>query len=467
MCVFLQKIRRSKKMKRGGPTKKEEKRFSMYRRNSQRRAVESLDNLWESVHEEMRNRMRRRNDDEIRNDDNDSIDGDKDAVTPSTPERNLDLLTEPVSASSPLADTRVLLLESRVLDEVEKNRKIRADCIERESKLLKELEIARKNATNELETARKMYEDKIRIESIRAEKRKEAALRSAEEKRKSDLALLRHELTEQMNRAIQETRQDMIIKTLLRRRISKTPESEFVHVRGASSSPRGIGVTKFESDTLKTWEQVVRRMLRSTITNNRSLYGANIGSHEDGDFHEAFRAFDRDGNGRISLNELADAFQRLDLGLSEKQISIILKHSDTDDDGTISYDEFVNLVDPNRNMKSTSPSSTTSKSKTLEELAEGSPIVVKRKWKKEFGNPSDDDLKLYVWCSLHHNIYHARKSLENTNARTQIGTISDLPLLDMRIILKGTIRRWKKIWTTSMMMMRRRRKSFWFPMRMT
>ena len=39
--------------------RKEEKRFSMYRRSSQRRAVESLDNLWESVHEEMRNRMKK------------------------------------------------------------------------------------------------------------------------------------------------------------------------------------------------------------------------------------------------------------------------------------------------------------------------------------------------------------------------------------------------------------------------
>ena len=151
----------------------------MYRRSSQRRAVESLDNLWESVHEEMRNRMKRRT-----NDDNDSIDGDENATAPSTPERNLNLLTEPVSASSPLADRRVLLLESRVLDEVEKNRRIRADCIERESKLLKELEIARKNATDELETARKMYEDKIRIESfeLRREKRLHFAVRRRRER---------------------------------------------------------------------------------------------------------------------------------------------------------------------------------------------------------------------------------------------------------------------------------------------
>ena len=161
------------------------------------------------------------------------------------------------------------------------------------------------------------YEDRLRIESIRAEKKKETELRVAEERRKSELALLRHELTEQMNRAIQETRQNMIMRTLLRRRMSNTPESELLPERGTSSSPRGNSqqFTKFERDTLKTWEQVVRRMLRSTITNNRSLYGAHIGSHEDGDFHEAFRAFDRDGNGRISLSELADAFRRLDLGM--------------------------------------------------------------------------------------------------------------------------------------------------------
>jgi hypothetical protein len=309
--------------------KKVEKRFSVNRRSSQRRAVEDLDKLWKGVHEEMRKKMKRRG----RHDDNDSIEDEDEA--PRTPEKPLDFLTARISASSPLADKRVLMLESRVLDEVEKNRRVRAECIQRESEMLKELELARKNATKELETARRMYEDKLRIESIRSEKRKEAALRSAEEKRKSDLALLRHELTEQMNRAIQETKQNMIMKTLLRR-MSSVPESPVV-VRGISTSPRGgsrLPTTKFERDTLKTWEQVVRRMLRSTITNNRSLYGAKIGSHEDGDFHEAFQAFDRDGNGRISLSELADAFRRLDLGLSEKQISIILKHADLDHNGT-------------------------------------------------------------------------------------------------------------------------------------
>ena len=195
------------------------------------------------------------------------------------------------------------------------------------------------------------------------------------------------------DRAIQETRQNMIMKTLLRRRMSNTPESSEFAPDVVRAHHLEVLMSRNLRDTLKTWEQVVRRILRSTITNNRSLYGENIGSHEDGDFHEAFRAFDRDGNGRISLSELADAFRRLDLGLSEKQISIILKHSDTDDDGD-TYDEFVNLVDPSRKMLVAE--STTSKSKTLEELAEGSPIVVKRKWEKEFGNPSDEDLKSYV-----------------------------------------------------------------------
>ena len=131
-----------------------ERRFSTNRRSSQRRAVESLDNLWKSVHEEMRNRMKSR---DRRNDDNDSLDGEETTVPPRTPEKNLNLLTEPISASSPLADKRVLMLESRVLDEMEKNRRIRADCIQRESEIVKELERARKNAAEELETARKVY----------------------------------------------------------------------------------------------------------------------------------------------------------------------------------------------------------------------------------------------------------------------------------------------------------------------
>ena len=66
-------------------------------------------------------------------------------------------------------------------------------------------------------------------------------------------------------------------------------------------------------------------------------------------------------------------------------------------------------MDPTRKMLVAE--STTSKSKTLEELAEGSPIVVKRKWEKEFGNPSDEDLKSYVGITPSSKIY--RKSLEH------------------------------------------------------
>jgi len=52
-------------------------------------------------------------------------------------------------------------------------------------------------------------------------------------------------------------------------------------------------------------------------------------------------------------------------------------------------------VDPTRNSKAFSPEKMASKNKTLEELAESSPIVVKKKWNKEFGNPTQEDLQNY------------------------------------------------------------------------
>ena len=52
-------------------------------------------------------------------------------------------------------------------------------------------------------------------------------------------------------------------------------------------------------------------------------------------------------------------------------------------------------MDPTRNSKAFSPEKMASKNKTLEELAESSPIVVKKKWNKEFGNPTQEDLQNY------------------------------------------------------------------------
>lgn len=54
-----------------------------------------------------------------------------------------------------------------------------------------------------------------------------------------------------------------------------------------------------------------------------------------------FRAFDRDGNGFITAVELAHSMARLGHALTVKELTEMIREADTDNDGRISYPEFV------------------------------------------------------------------------------------------------------------------------------
>ena len=59
---------------------------------------------------------------------------------------------------------------------------------------------------------------------------------------------------------------------------------------------------------------------------------------------EAFKIFDKDGNGVISSKELRNVMQVLGESLSEEECEEMIKEADIDGDGYINYDEFVNFV---------------------------------------------------------------------------------------------------------------------------
>ena len=57
----------------------------------------------------------------------------------------------------------------------------------------------------------------------------------------------------------------------------------------------------------------------------------------------AFNAFDKDGSGKISLDEIAQIFNNTEV--KDKQVlEGILKNADTNGDGEISLDEFKELM---------------------------------------------------------------------------------------------------------------------------
>jgi calmodulin len=59
---------------------------------------------------------------------------------------------------------------------------------------------------------------------------------------------------------------------------------------------------------------------------------------------EAFRMFDKDGDGTISMEELANVMQVLGLNPTKDELEIMLASVDTDCNGVIDLDEFVDLM---------------------------------------------------------------------------------------------------------------------------
>jgi calmodulin len=64
----------------------------------------------------------------------------------------------------------------------------------------------------------------------------------------------------------------------------------------------------------------------------------------DKEFRDAFKVFDIDGSGSISLSELRKLMEKLGQNLSEAEIRDMMVEVDTDGDGEISFDEFKTMM---------------------------------------------------------------------------------------------------------------------------
>ena len=62
------------------------------------------------------------------------------------------------------------------------------------------------------------------------------------------------------------------------------------------------------------------------------------------EIREAFRVFDKDGNGYISAAELRHVMTNLGEKLTDEEVDEMIREADIDGDGQVNYEEFVTMM---------------------------------------------------------------------------------------------------------------------------
>ena len=61
-------------------------------------------------------------------------------------------------------------------------------------------------------------------------------------------------------------------------------------------------------------------------------------------FPQAYRVFDKDGNGYVSAGELRFVMSKLGVHFSDEELEEMVLEADLNGDGQVSFDEFYNMM---------------------------------------------------------------------------------------------------------------------------
>lgn len=67
-------------------------------------------------------------------------------------------------------------------------------------------------------------------------------------------------------------------------------------------------------------------------------------SRDETEMREAFKVFDRNGDGKISCKELKYVLTSIGENLTDAEFADLIREADIDGDGSISFDEFSNVL---------------------------------------------------------------------------------------------------------------------------
>ena len=68
---------------------------------------------------------------------------------------------------------------------------------------------------------------------------------------------------------------------------------------------------------------------------------SHLNADELAEFREIFKLVDRDGSGTITKEELAELMETLGIDATQEEVDMMISEIDTDDNGSIDFDEFV------------------------------------------------------------------------------------------------------------------------------
>jgi len=75
-----------------------------------------------------------------------------------------------------------------------------------------------------------------------------------------------------------------------------------------------------------------------------TILGSLLHASDEEEIKEAFRIFDKDGNGSISRYELRHVMMNLGEKLTDEEVDEMVAEADIDGDGEISYPEFLQML---------------------------------------------------------------------------------------------------------------------------
>jgi len=70
-----------------------------------------------------------------------------------------------------------------------------------------------------------------------------------------------------------------------------------------------------------------------------------------GEYYDAFKCFDLNENGTLSTKELKYAMRMLGSNPTDSQVQELVNTKDFDGDGTINFEEFVNMIEERNNLE--------------------------------------------------------------------------------------------------------------------